>query len=114
VQDSSNSSNSETVDCINSSHFNGLTPAEAERLAILMEEMGEAIQVIGKIQRHGYQSSHPQNPNGPTNRDLLAEEVGHVLHAINRMFVANDLDRNEVNHSERSKSFRITAFLHHQ
>ena len=34
--------------------FNELSPAEVERLAILAEEMGEAIQVIGKVLRHGY------------------------------------------------------------
>ncbi len=32
-------------------HFNELTPAEAERLAYLAEECGEAIQIIGKILR---------------------------------------------------------------
>ena len=34
-------------------HFNNLTPGEAERLAILAEECGEVIQIIGKILRHG-------------------------------------------------------------
>ena len=33
--------------------FNGLTPAEAERLALLMEECGEVVQIIGKVLRHG-------------------------------------------------------------
>ena len=43
-------------------HFNQLTPAEAERLALLLEELGEAQQAIGKILRHGYASTHPANP----------------------------------------------------
>jgi hypothetical protein len=30
-------------------HFNGLTPAQAERLAMLAEEAAEVIQVIGKF-----------------------------------------------------------------
>jgi hypothetical protein len=42
-----------------SQHFNGLTPAEAERLALLAEECGEVIQAIGKVLRHGYESRHP-------------------------------------------------------
>jgi NTP pyrophosphatase (non-canonical NTP hydrolase) len=67
-------------------HFNQLTPAEAERLAMLAEECGEVIQVIGKILRHGYDSYHPANPR-VTNRDLLAKElrdVNAVLHAMSR------------------------------
>lgn len=55
-------------------HFNGLTPAEAERLAMLAEEAGEIIQVVGKILRHGYESHHPLQPN-VSNRDLLTKEV---------------------------------------
>lgn len=45
-------------------HFNGLTPAEAERLAMLSEECGEVIQIIGKILRHGYDSYHPDDQPG--------------------------------------------------
>jgi len=55
-------------------HFNQLTPAEAERLAMLAEECGEVIQVIGKILRHGYDSYHPVNPSA-TNRQLLGREL---------------------------------------
>ena len=42
-------------------HFNRLTPAEAERLAMLAEEAAEVIQVVGKILRHGYASYHPDD-----------------------------------------------------
>lgn len=58
-------------------HFNKLTPAEAERLAMLAEECGEVIQVVGKILRHGYDSYHPVNPR-VSNRDLLAKELRDV------------------------------------
>ena len=34
-------------------HFNGLTPAEDERLAMLAEECAEVIKIVSKIQRHG-------------------------------------------------------------
>lgn len=67
-------------------HFNKLTPAEAERLAMLAEECGEVIQIVGKILRHGYDSYHPADPN-TTNRDLLAKElrdVNAVLQAMSR------------------------------
>ncbi len=68
-------------------HFNGLTPAQAERLAMLAEECGEVIQMVGKILRHGYDSYHPVNPR-VSNRDLLAKElrdVNAVLQAMARL-----------------------------
>lgn len=60
-------------------HFNRLTPAEAERLALLAEECGEVIQAIGKVLRHGFESTHPDG--GPTNRESLERECGDVYHA---------------------------------
>jgi len=55
--------------------FNGLTPAEHERLAMLAEEAAEVVQIVGKILRHGYESKHPDNMNGPTNRHMLENEI---------------------------------------
>lgn len=55
--------------------FNGLTPAEHERLAMLAEEAAEVVQIVGKILRHGYESKHPDNMNGPTNRQVLENEI---------------------------------------
>lgn len=56
-------------------HFNELTPAQAERLAILMEECGEVVQIIGKILRHGYDSCSPFGANPETNRQALVREL---------------------------------------
>ena len=39
-------------------HFNKLTEAEQERLVILAEECAEVIQVVAKIQRHGFNSDN--------------------------------------------------------
>lgn len=55
--------------------FNGLTPAEHERLAMLAEEAAKVVQIVGKILRHGYESKHPDNMNGPTNRQMLENEI---------------------------------------
>ncbi|QBJ04542.1 nucleoside triphosphate pyrophosphohydrolase [Pseudomonas phage Lana] len=63
-------------------HFNELTPAQAERLAILAEEMGEAIQIIGKILRHGYDSFNPDSLDIRTNRQYLHDELTDVEAAI--------------------------------
>ena len=56
-------------------HFNELTPAQAERLAILMEECGEVVQIIGKILRHGYDSCSPFGASQETNRQALVREL---------------------------------------
>lgn len=94
-------------------HFNRLTPAEAERLALLMEEMGEAQQIIGKILRHGYESTHPAG--GPTNRKLLEEEMGHVLAALFMMSVVNgDLNDAALGDHAEAKTQRVQKYLHHQ
>ena len=55
-------------------HFNGLTPAEAERLAMLAEEAAKVIQAVGKILWHGYTSYHPDEPD-LDNRTLLMNEL---------------------------------------
>ena len=60
--------------------FNKLTPAEAERLALLSEECAEVIMAIGKILRHGFESRHPNG--GPTNRQTLERECGDLRHAV--------------------------------
>ena len=73
-------------------HFNQLSPAQAERLAMLAEECGEVIQIIGKILRHGYGNHHPDRPH-ITNRELLQQEltdvaaVSHMIHARDRVFM---------------------------
>lgn len=61
-------------------HFNELSPSQAEVLALLAEECGEVIQVIGKILRHGLHSRHPNG--GPDNKELLTKELGDIRAAI--------------------------------
>lgn len=65
-------------------HFNELTPAEAERLAMLAEECSEVIGIIGKILRHGYDSHHPDTP-AITNRDMLNDELADVNAVVKAM-----------------------------
>lgn len=91
---------------------NQLSAAEEERLALLMEEMGECIQVIGKIMRHGYEGKHPAG--GPTNRQLLETELGHVKHAKILMSRCGDIDFSRIKFSAVSKSRTVSRYLHHQ
>lgn len=90
-------------------HFNGLTPAEAERLAVLAEECGEVIHIIGKILRHGYNSRHPEG--GDTNKGILERELGDLLFAIN--FVSTDLNTSHIEIYAQSKEQAINKWLHH-
>jgi len=56
-----------------STFSNQLSTDQVERLAMLAEECGEVIQIVGKILRHGYDSTHPDG--GPSNRELLVNEL---------------------------------------
>lgn len=95
-------------------HFNGLTPAQAERLAILLEELGEAQQAIGKILRHGYESRNPELSHAPTNRTDLERELGHVAHAVHRLVFGGDLSSTEIKLHGSRKAESIKQYLHHQ
>lgn len=55
-----------------------MTEAELERLAMLSEECGEIVQIIGKIIRHGYFSYHPDEPT-VSNKTLLENEINDLL-----------------------------------
>lgn len=92
-------------------NFNQLTPGEAERLAILLEELGEAQQVIGKILRHGYESCHPEGTE--TNRNALERELGDVSFAMFFMGYKNDIDPEAIKYYSDKKLLRINQFLHH-
>lgn len=94
-------------------HFNQLTPAQAERLALLAEELGEAQQAIGKILRHGFESRHPTTP-GPTNRESLERELGDVCHAIARLADAGDVQAEVIEHRAADKRVTVAPYLHHQ
>ena len=91
---------------------NRLTPAETERLALLAEECGEVIQVIGKILRHGYESRYPQD--GASNCELLEKELGHVMFASGFAVANGDLREAAIAASTEKKAQTIGQWLHHQ
>jgi hypothetical protein len=94
-------------------YFNSLTPAELERLSLLLEELGEAQQAIGKILRHGYESYHPDFPN-ISNREHLEKELGHIRNAQKLMVDTRDISWGNINYYQGHKQIRIHKFLHHQ
>ena len=95
---------------MNGQHFNKLTPAEAERLAMLAEECAEVIQVIGKILRHGYESYHPADPS-QTNRDLLTHELSDLYAVVELM----DADFALIDATAQEAAFaKKLRYAHHQ
>jgi NTP pyrophosphatase (non-canonical NTP hydrolase) len=90
--------------------LNELTDAEEERLHLLIEEMGEAIQAAGKVLRHGYESSHPNFKN----RDSLEAELGDVFYAIALMLGEKDISQTHIEAWQKQKAQKIAQYLHHQ
>ena len=100
-------------------HFNRLTPAELERLAILSEEMGEAQQIIGKVLRHGYESYNPtipvpENENPIINRWMLEKELGDIMWAMRAMCESRDINAERIEKRAQEKGPRAAKYLHHQ
>ena len=98
--------------------FNKLRPAEVERLAWLLEELGEAQQAIGKILRHGWLSRDPTKTHGsdPTNTETLEVELADVVAAIRAMCDAEDLgaDWDFIVKLAGVKRERAKQWMHHQ
>lgn len=92
----------------------GLSAAEVERLALLVEELGEAAQSVGKVLRHGYESHHPYGYKPGTNREQLEAELGDVKAAVDMMCEADDLSGVAMNLNAECKRERVKQYLHHQ
>jgi NTP pyrophosphatase (non-canonical NTP hydrolase) len=95
------------------SHFNRLTPEQAEALAILAEECGEVVQVIGKIQRHGLESRNPNDPCARINQALLIKELGDVLAAVDICHQVQLVTPEAIEFCMRAKLLNVGKWLHH-
>lgn len=105
--------NIRTVNSIQKPMKNNLSEAELERLAILNEEAGEVIQIIGKIIRHGYSSYHPDDQDKISNRKLLEKELADLKVAIELMANSGDISNTKIDEFSISKKSRIGKYLHH-
>lgn len=93
--------------------INKLTQAEEERLYLLLEELGEAQQAIGKILRHGYESHHPRIPE-VSNRDNLEREIGDIGVILEMMTDSGDLDMENIEKHAIIKKERLLKYLYYQ
>lgn len=91
---------------------NGLTPAQAERLALLAEECGEVVQAVAKILRHGYRSYHPDT--GVYNVESLTREVGDLQAVVSLMMLCGDMEPKQVTEAVRAKLKKLRRWTHHQ
>jgi hypothetical protein len=91
---------------------NRIGEAEQERLGLLSEEMGEAQQIIGKILRHGLDSSNPDSSDSRTNAELLLKEAGDVLAAIDLMVACGTFDHEKLEEARVAKLRKLQHWLH--
>lgn len=96
------------------SHFNRLTPGEAERLAVLIEEAAKVQAVACKILRHGYSSYNPDMLVKMTNRLLLEKEIGHLHSSLKRMRSAGDIVAERIHYHTVRKDDNGGQYMHHQ
>jgi len=91
----------------------GLTPKQAELLAMLAEEAAEIGLAAMKILRHGYESYHPDRPTR-TNRLDLAHEIGDLIGIMRRMVADGDLDGTTIEVAAGLKWNRARRYTYHQ
>jgi len=94
--------------------FNKLSPSEAELLALLAEECGEVIQIVGKILRHGYESCNPLQPQDGQNFQLLEKELGHIKAAVSLLEDSGAVRSYYADLQCANKLKSVKQWLHHQ
>ncbi len=86
---------------------------QVEILALLAEECGEVIQVIGKCLRHGLESHNPLDAGSPSNLELLEQELGDVLAAIDIAKAIKLVSPFRLDGRREDKLQRIGKWLHY-
>ena len=90
-----------------------LTKEELERLAVFSEELGEVQQIVGKILRHGYDSSNPSEENGKTNREKLEIEIGDLICGLGLMVQEHDVQQSKMEEQTFKKVEKLNKWLHY-
>jgi hypothetical protein len=99
---------------MNPEPFHQLSPAQAERLYVLIEECGEVIQAAGKVLRHGYESRNPLDDFSPTSQAQLTIELGHLRYITGLLSLKGDIDDDLRVEAAGQKAISIQKWLHHQ
>lgn len=88
------------------------TPQQYERMAILFEELGEALQALGKVQRHGFYSSNPFDQKAGDNQNQLERELGHVVAAMSMLSEVTGLGLERISKHCEDKKRYVQKWLH--
>ncbi len=95
-----------------------LSPEQAERLEMLIEEASEVIQASTKILRHGYASFDPVWPSDETNAVALEREIMDFVAVVSAMGSKVDFilsDRNGFYSSKAAQRWeQKLRWTHHQ
>lgn len=92
-----------------------MTEAERERLAMLAEEAGKIVQIVGKILRHGYESYHPDDLLKVTNRQHLTNELQDIDGIVYGMVSNGDLNIHDFGLEKAIATWqRKLKWTHHQ
>lgn len=89
-----------------------MTPAQYERLVLLIEECSEVQQWACKALRFGMDSSHPHYNNIP-NRRLIEQELGDLQAVIELMAASGDISYAAVSDAKAAKRIRLKQYLTH-
>lgn len=92
---------------------NQLNLDQIERIALLMEEMGELQQSLGKVLRHGYHSCDPTNPEHLGNSADVAREAAQVRWCIDFMLDNNDFPFSIYQEEKTKRTKTVGEYLHH-
>lgn len=90
-------------------HFNQLSEAEHERLALLIEECLDVAKAGAKILLHGYTGVGEWE----TNRELLEKDIADLLRAAIMASDAEDFSMERIKRLTEERKVSA-AYLHHQ
>jgi NTP pyrophosphatase (non-canonical NTP hydrolase) len=87
--------------------------ADEELLSLLAEELGEAVQAVGKALRHGLHSVNPI-PGSPAddNAEAIERELGDVMAAGELLVQSGVLCRDSMQDHKIEKLERVQQWLH--
>lgn len=95
-------------------HFNKMKPHELEIMALMAGEAAEVVKDIGKTIQHGWDSCDPTKGDSPTNRELIAREVGDLIGVVNYAVNKGWLDMRVIKKYAETKMGKAAKYLHHQ